>query len=194
MVHTRDIEDAEIDIPEGSAGHGHGRGQASRGNSPTPPPPCPPVSIEQLLATQNELMSMLVHIEAPLGVERLQHHHHSDMNTSYSNFLATNPSIFSRAKDPLEADDWLCTTESKFGLLHCTEYQKMMYVAQQLRGLVGARWASYTTSLLADHHVLWDEFHVAFYSHHMSAGTVCYKLSEFLDLRQGNHSIYEYTH
>jgi hypothetical protein len=36
--------------------------------------------------------------------------------------LATHPSIFSRAKDPLEADDWLYATESKFSLLHCTEY------------------------------------------------------------------------
>jgi hypothetical protein len=52
------------------------------------------------------------------------------MNMSYSDFLATHPLIFSRAKDVLEADDWLCTTESKFGLLHCTEYEKMLYAAQ----------------------------------------------------------------
>jgi hypothetical protein len=62
-------------------------------------------------------------------VECPQHHRHQDMNTSYSNFLATHPSVFSRAKDLLEADDWLHTTESKFGLLHCTEYQKTLYAA-----------------------------------------------------------------
>jgi hypothetical protein len=56
---------------------------------------------------------------------------------SYSDFLVTHPPIFSGAKDPLEADDWLCTTESKFSLLHCTEYQKTLYVAQKLRGPVG---------------------------------------------------------
>jgi hypothetical protein len=49
------------------------------------------------------------------------------MDTSYSNFLATHSLVFSRAKDLLEADDWLRTTESKFGLLHYTEYQKTMY-------------------------------------------------------------------
>jgi hypothetical protein len=43
-----------------------------------------------------------------------------------------------RAKDPLEADDWLRTTKSKFGLLHCTEYQKTLYATQQLRGSAGA--------------------------------------------------------
>jgi hypothetical protein len=35
---------------------------------------------------------------------------------------------------PLDADDWLCTTVSKFSLLHCTEFQKMLYATQQLRG------------------------------------------------------------
>jgi hypothetical protein len=38
------------------------------------------------------------------------------MNTSYSYFLSTHPPIFYGAKDPLEADDWLCITELKFGL------------------------------------------------------------------------------
>jgi hypothetical protein len=34
----------------------HGRGQPPRGNAP-PPPPSLPVSLEQLLAMQNELMA-----------------------------------------------------------------------------------------------------------------------------------------
>jgi hypothetical protein len=57
---------------------------------------------------------------------------------SYSEFLSTHPPLFSRVKDLLEADDWLHSTESKFGLLHCTEYQKTLYAAQRLsRGLAG---------------------------------------------------------
>jgi hypothetical protein len=35
-------------------------------------------------------------------------------------FLATYPPVFADATDPLEADNWLCTTEFKFILLHCT--------------------------------------------------------------------------
>jgi hypothetical protein len=57
---------------------------------------------------------------------------------SYSDFLATHLLIFSGAKDLLEVDDWLRTTESKFNLLYCTKYQKTLYAAQQLRGLAGA--------------------------------------------------------
>jgi hypothetical protein len=52
------------------------------------------------------------------------------MNMSYSDFLATHPLVFSGAKDLLDADNLLYTTESKFSLLHCTEYQKTLYAAQ----------------------------------------------------------------
>jgi hypothetical protein len=41
--------------------------------------------------------------------------------------------------------------------------------------------------------VPWGEFRAAFHGHHLSAGTMHRKLAEFLDLHQGNHSIYEYT-
>jgi hypothetical protein len=115
---TRDTEDATLDILEGSADRGRGRGQALRGNPPPPPPPCAPISIEELLVTKNELMSVLVHNEACHGPECPQHHQHQDMNTSYSDFMATHPLIFSGANGPLDTDDWLRTTESKFGMLH----------------------------------------------------------------------------
>jgi hypothetical protein len=106
--------------------------------------------------------------------------------------LETHLPLFSGGKDPLEADDWLRTTESKFSLFHCTEYQKTLYAAQQLRGPAGAWCASYTAALPADHHVPWGKFCAAFRGHHLSAGTMCRKLAEFLDLHQGNHSVYEY--
>jgi hypothetical protein len=191
MVHTRITDDDVLDIPEGSALRGHGRGHPSRGNAP-PPPPHSPVSLEKLLATQNELMTLLTQNEACRGAERPQHPRYQDMNTSYSEFLATHPPLFSRGKDPLEADDWLCTTESKFSLLHCTEYQKTLYVAQQLRGPAGAWWPSYTAALPSDHHVPWGEFRTGFRGHHLSAGIMRRKLAEFLDLHQGNRSVYEY--
>jgi hypothetical protein len=61
--------------------------------------------------------------EARRGAYHLQHPRQQDMNTSYSNFLVTHPPLFSKVNDPLKADDWLRTTESKFDLLHNTEYQ-----------------------------------------------------------------------
>jgi hypothetical protein len=94
----------------------------------------------------------------------------------------TQQPIFAEATDPMEVDHWLCMTESKFGLLHCIEYQKTMYVAQQLRGSAGAWWASYTAVLSMDHHVPCGEFRTAFRAHHLSVGLLRSKLKQFLDL------------
>jgi hypothetical protein len=41
--------------------------------------------------------------------------------SSYVEFLATEPPTFIEASEPLEADHWLCTIESKFELLNCIE-------------------------------------------------------------------------
>jgi hypothetical protein len=108
-------------------------------------------------------------------------------------FSDNSPASFCRCDRPLEADSWLCTTESKFGLLDCTEYQKTLYAAQELRGVGGAWWASYIATLLDDHHVPWGEFYTAFCAHHLSTDLLHSKLKEFLDLEQGNHSVFDYT-
>jgi hypothetical protein len=75
MVHPRATDDDMHDIPEGSALCGRGRGHPSCGNAP-PPPLCPPVSLEQLLAMQNELMTLLIQNETSHGVECSQHPQH----------------------------------------------------------------------------------------------------------------------
>jgi hypothetical protein len=79
-----------LDVLKGSTAHGRGHGQPSHGNS-TPPPPCLLVSLEQLLATQNELMTLVIQNETRRGAEQPQHPRCQDMNTSYSEFLSTHP-------------------------------------------------------------------------------------------------------
>jgi hypothetical protein len=111
----------------------------------------------------------------------------------YSDFLATHPPVFADATHPLEVDGWLRTTESKIGLLHCTEYQKTLYAVQQLRCSAGAWWASYIATILPNHHVAWGEFRTTFRAHHLSVSLLRTKLNEFLDLEQGNHSVFNYT-
>jgi hypothetical protein len=134
----------------------------------------------------------LVENDERRGAER-QQPRHQERDSSYSDFLATHPPIFVDVTNPLEADSWLRTTESKFGLLHCTEYLKTLYIVQQLRGAAGAWWASYIATLPENHHVPWGEFRTAFHAHHLSTGLLCSKLKEFLNLEQGNHSVFNYT-
>jgi hypothetical protein len=55
---------------------------------------------------------------------------HQERDSSYSDFLASHLPVFADATGPLEAHIWLHTMESKFGLLHCTEYQNALYTMQ----------------------------------------------------------------
>jgi hypothetical protein len=57
MVHTRTFEELSLDNLEGSTGRG--RGHVPRGGAPRRPPQTH-VSLEQLLATQNDLMRRLI--------------------------------------------------------------------------------------------------------------------------------------
>jgi hypothetical protein len=41
--------------------------------------------------------------------------------TTYSDFAATHPPLFTEAGEPLEADHWLRVMESKFRFLRSTE-------------------------------------------------------------------------
>jgi hypothetical protein len=84
-------------------------------------------------------------------------------------------------------------TESKFRLLHYMEFQKSLYAAQQLRGLDGTWWASYTAALCVDHHIPWGEFRTIFHAHYLFVGLLHNKLKEFLDLEQWNHTMFNYT-
>jgi hypothetical protein len=63
-----------------------------------------------------------------------------------------------------------------FGLLHYTEFQETLYVAQQLRGPASAWWANFTATLQEGHQVLWAEFRQAFRGHHIPAGLMAHKL------------------
>jgi hypothetical protein len=66
MVHIRTFEDPILHIPKGSDRCGHG--QVSCGGAPHPPPH-PPISLEQLLAMQNDLMRRLVENDERHGAE-----------------------------------------------------------------------------------------------------------------------------
>jgi hypothetical protein len=122
MMRMRAAKEVVLNVPESSTGHGCG--QPLRANAPPPPPPCPSVSLDQLLATQNDLMRLLMQNETRHGAYRPQPKP-QDRNSSYSNFLATHPPLFSEVMEPLEVDNWLRTTESKFGLLHLQSIRRL---------------------------------------------------------------------
>jgi hypothetical protein len=67
MVCTRTSEDSILNIPKGSVERGCGQVPC---DSAPPPPARLPVSMEQVLATQNDLMRRLVENDERHGAER----------------------------------------------------------------------------------------------------------------------------
>jgi hypothetical protein len=105
----------------------------------------------------------------------------------------THLSLFIEAGESLEADHWLQVMESKFGLLRSTEVQKTLFTVQQLRGDASAWWANYTATRPTDYQVSWAEFHDAFRTHYIPTGVMRKKRQEFMDLKQGERSMHDYS-
>jgi hypothetical protein len=112
--------------------------------------------------------------------------------TSYLDFLETRPPLFVKAEDPLEANEWIRVIEQKFGLLRCTETQKPLFAAQQLRGPASTWWGNYVAIQHAGHQVTWDEFKLAFREHYIPEGVLHMKQEEFMKLKQGGDIVTQY--
>jgi hypothetical protein len=106
-------------------------------------------------------------------------------DTTYLEFSETRPPLFVKAEEPLEAGEWVRVMEQKFGLIRCTEVQKPLFAAQQLRGPASTWWANFSAIQPAGHQVTWEEFKLAFREHYVPKGVLQMKLEEFIRLKQG---------
>jgi hypothetical protein len=82
--------------------------------------------------------------------------------------------------------------EQKFGLIRCTETQKSLFAAQQLRGPTSTWWGNFMAIQLAGHQVTWDEFKLAFREHYIPEGVLQMKQDEFILLKQGGDIVMQY--
>jgi hypothetical protein len=103
----------------------------SQGNGNPPPPPSLAQAIASILESRDEQTELLRQL-----IANSTHGGNDARNalapapTSYSDFTATHPLLFTESGEPLEADHWLRVMESKFGLLCCTEVQKTLFIVQ----------------------------------------------------------------
>jgi hypothetical protein len=171
-------------------------GRARRGqNERVPPPPPPPPTLQELMAQQNEILRQLAQRQPPPQHYGGGDHQRHPAAATYQEFLSTQPPLFTRAEDPLDADVWLRVVESKFPLLHgvCSEVTKVRFATQQLRGPARTWWDHFLAMQPDDREVEWREFKAAFRGHHIPAGIMDRKLNEFLALTQGNRTVLQYA-
>jgi hypothetical protein len=183
------LDDRMVNTHNGRVG-----AENSQGNGNPPPPP----SLAQMIASileshdeQTELLRKLI-INSTRGGNGARNIP-APAPTTYNDFMAMHPPLFTEAGEPLEDDHWLRVMESKFELLRCTEVQKTLFTAQQLRGDANAWWANYITTRPVDYQVSWAEFHGAFCAHYIPASVMRKKRQEFMDLKQGGRSVHDYS-
>jgi hypothetical protein len=99
----------------------NGAENSHRNGNPPPPPSLAQASVSILESRdeQTELLRQLVANSTRGG--NGARNAPASAPTTYSDFTATHPPLFTEAGEPLEANHWLRVMESKFGLLCCTE-------------------------------------------------------------------------
>jgi hypothetical protein len=169
----------------------------SRGWEDTPnPPPVLPTLAKAITALVNATADNTRFLREMAGNQFQQHGRRAPpqgpRETSYLEFSETRPHLFVKAEDPLEADEWIRVMEQKFGLVCCTETQKPLFAAQQLRGPASTWWANFVAVQPAVHQVTWDEFKLAFREHYVLEGVLHMKQEEFIRLKLGGDTMIQY--
>jgi hypothetical protein len=175
----------------------HDSASTSRGREDTPnPPPVPPTLAEAIAALVNATADNTRFLCEMAGDQFQQHgrraYPQGPRETSYLDFSKTRPPLFVKAEDPLEADEWVRVMEQKFGFVRCTETQKPLFAAQQLRGPASTWWGNFVAIQPARHQVTWDEFKLAFREHYIPEGVLHMKQEEFMRLKQGGDNVMQY--
>ena len=107
-------------------------------------------------------------------------------------FLRSQPPTFAFAKEPLDADDWLCTLERKFAALHVPAAEQVNFVTYLLNGAAGSWWESHAAMSAVGHVFTWAEFRTAFRAAYIPKPIMDLKRREFLDLNQGRMDLQAY--
>jgi hypothetical protein len=108
-------------------------------------------------------------------------------------FLCTKPPTFSHSVEPMDANDWLRTVEKKLQVVQCNNREKVLLASHQLIEPTADWWDTYVEAHEEPSTINWNEFKMAFQSHHVPQGVIKFKKKEFQDLKQGSMTVSLYV-
>ena len=135
---------------------------------------------------QNRFLETILTRLVPRGARQ------PDVGVSLKDFLETQPPTFSKAVDPIEADDWLLKIERNLETVGCSDEEKVRYASHQLGGPAANWWENFTYNRANNHPITWDEFKENFRRTHVPKGKMDIKKREFRQLTQGSKKITDY--
>jgi hypothetical protein len=78
-------------------------------------------------------------------------------------------------------------------VVQCNNREKVLLASHQLTGPAGDWWDAYVEAQEEPDTINWNEFKMAFRSHHVPQGVIKLKKKEFQDLKQGSMMGSEYV-
>src|SRR5215217_6120556 len=110
------------------------------------------------------------------------HGHHDHPGSKLKNFQNTNPPVFSKTEEPLDADDWLQTMENNLEVAGVDENEKVLFATHYLAGTARAWWTS-ARALNAGQTMTWADFKLKFSKYHVPPGLIKKMRDEFRELK-----------
>ncbi|KAK1612696.1 hypothetical protein QYE76_036369 [Lolium multiflorum] len=93
------------------------------------------------------------------------HGNHDHPGSKLKNFQNTNPPVFSKTEEPLDADDWLQTMENNLEVAGVEDQEKVLFATHYLAGPARAWWTS-TRAMNAGQFMTWADFKLKFSKYH----------------------------
>jgi hypothetical protein len=112
--------------------------------------------------------------------------------TKLRDFQKSNPPTFTKSTEPLDADDWLRTIESKLEYVGVGANEKVLYATHFLAGAAGAWWENVRAMQPEGQVMTSDAFKTKFRKAHIPSGLIKIMMDKFLNLKQGSMSVTEY--
>ncbi|KAK1642370.1 hypothetical protein QYE76_060175 [Lolium multiflorum] len=119
------------------------------------------------------------------------HGNHDHPGSKLKNFQNTNPPVFSKTEEPLDADDWIQTMENNLEVAGVEAAEKVLFATHYLAGPARAWWTS-TRAMNAGQIMTWEDFKLKFSKYHVPPGLIKKMRDEFRELKQGRMSVIEY--
>jgi hypothetical protein len=159
---------------------------AENNNAANPPP-----TLEQVLLMLSQMLQTMQ--QTMINMQQNQQAPQPQQRYKLGEFQWTKPLTFLHSVEPIDADDWLRIVEKKLQVVQCNNKEKVLLALHQLVGLASDWWDAYVEAHEEPDTINWNEFKMAFRSHHVPQGVIKLKKKEFQDLKQGSMIMSEYV-
>ncbi|KAK1660839.1 hypothetical protein QYE76_048998 [Lolium multiflorum] len=125
----------------------------------------------QLLQTllqdrETERAERQANITALQNLANQGHGNHDHPGSKLKNFQNTNPPVFSKTEEPLDADDWLQTMENNLEVAGVEPNEMVLFATHYLAGPARAWWIS-TRAMNGGQFMTWADFKLKFSKYHV---------------------------